>query len=64
MADELRRRAASPGPWDEDIVDPLGSPPSVYRAVAWELDTWIDRLVAATFGPAERADAPAVPEVR
>lgn len=64
VAEELRRRTASPGPWDEDIVDPLGSPPSVYRAVAWELDTWIDRLVQATFGPAERADAPAIPEVR
>ena len=36
----------------------------MYRAVAWELDTWIDRLVAATFGPAERADAPVIPEVR
>ena len=44
---------ASGGPanrFDEDVVDPLGMPLETYRAIAWELDEWIDRLVAALYG--------------
>jgi protein-tyrosine phosphatase len=59
----LRADGAVAMPADQDIVDPLGSPRSVYRAIAWELDTWIERLVEATFGPADRAGA-VTPEVR
>jgi protein-tyrosine phosphatase len=36
---------------DDDVVDPLGMPLETYRAVAWELDGWIERLVAGLFGP-------------
>jgi protein-tyrosine phosphatase len=36
--------------FDEDVVDPLGMPLETYRAIAWELDEWIDRLVTALFG--------------
>jgi len=59
-ADDLARRVADAAalrgsggperPADEDVVDPLGAPPSVYRAVAWELDTFSQRLVRAAFG--------------
>jgi protein-tyrosine phosphatase len=35
----------------QDIVDPLGMPIDTYRAVAWELEEWIDRLVVDLFGP-------------
>lgn len=38
---------------EDDIVDPIGSPIETYRAVAWELSTWIDDLVDGLFGPAE-----------
>ena len=41
-----RRRAGSPGnPHDDDVADPLGLPLESYRAIAWELDEWTDRLV-------------------
>ena len=48
---DAARRAGAGDHWDADIVDPLGSPLDVYRAVAWELDTWSERLVEATYGP-------------
>ena len=35
---------------DEDVVDPLGMPLETYRAIAWELDEWIARLVTALYG--------------
>src|SRR5438067_6773175 len=40
---------------DEDIADPLGLPLDGYRAIASELDDWIDRLVPALFDPAPAA---------
>jgi protein-tyrosine phosphatase len=36
--------------FDEDVVDPIGMPLETYRAVAWELDEWIDRLADALYG--------------
>jgi protein-tyrosine phosphatase len=45
-ADELRRTGFAGNPHDEDVVDPLGMPFEGYRAVAWELDEWCDRLAA------------------
>jgi hypothetical protein len=33
------------------VVDPLGMPIETYRAIAWELDEWIERLVAGLLGP-------------
>jgi protein-tyrosine phosphatase len=41
---------------DEDIADPLGASVDTYRAIAWELDDWIRRLVDGLLG---RAVAPA-----
>ncbi len=46
-ADELRRSGFEGNPHDEDVVDPLGMPFGSYRAVAWELDEWCERLAAA-----------------
>ena len=43
--------AGRSNPYDEDIVDPLGMPLETYRAIAWELDDWIDRLLVGLFGP-------------
>lgn len=51
-ADAARERRLAPVSRDEDVADPLGQPPEAYRAVAWELETWIERLVAGLFGPA------------
>jgi len=46
-----RRTGRSANPYDEDIVDPLGMPLETYRAIAWELDEWIERLLGGLFGP-------------
>jgi protein-tyrosine phosphatase len=46
-----RALEGAPNPFDEDIVDPIGMPVETYRAVAWELDEWVDRLVTGLFGP-------------
>jgi protein-tyrosine phosphatase len=49
--DSMRRDGFVGNRHDEDIADPLGLPIESYRAVAWELGEWIDRLVPALFGP-------------
>jgi protein-tyrosine phosphatase len=46
-----RRSGAAANPLDEDIVDPLGLSIEVIRAVAWEIDEWIERLVAGLYDP-------------
>jgi protein-tyrosine phosphatase len=51
-AADLRRDGFDGNPMDEDISDPLGLPLDTYRAVAWELEAWCDRLVAG-LAPAE-----------
>jgi protein-tyrosine phosphatase len=61
-ADELRRAGFAGNAHDEDVVDPLGMPYESYRAVAWELDEWCDRLAAGLAGadrwtPEARAEA-------
>ncbi len=50
QADALRRGGFEGNPYDLDIADPLGQPQNVYRAIAWELETWIGRLVEGLFG--------------
>lgn len=49
-ADELRRNGFEGSRNDEDIVDPLGQPPESFRAIAWELQDWCDRLAEGLFG--------------
>jgi protein-tyrosine phosphatase len=51
-AAELRARGFAGNPHDEDIADPLGQPLDAYRAIAWELDTWCQRLDDGLFGKA------------
>jgi protein-tyrosine phosphatase len=46
-----RASGAPANRFDEDVVDPLGMPLDTYRAIAWEVDGWIDRLVVALYGP-------------
>lgn len=47
-----RRREGFPGnPLDDDVVDPLGMPLDSYRAIAWELDEWTERLAEGLAGP-------------
>jgi protein-tyrosine phosphatase len=36
---------------DEDISDPLGLPVESYRAIAWELEAWIERMSDGLYGP-------------
>jgi protein-tyrosine phosphatase len=50
-AASARRRGFVGRPLDEDVADPLGHPFESYRAIAWELETWTDRLVDGLFGP-------------
>lgn len=52
-ANELRRGGFAGNPHDQDVADPLGQPHELYRAIAWELDDWIGRLVDGLFGAAE-----------
>lgn len=51
-ADALRRSRTGSRRGDEDIVDPLGLPIEGYRAVAWELEEWCERLVEGLAGQA------------
>jgi protein-tyrosine phosphatase len=46
-----RAAGAPANQFDQDVVDPLGMPIETYRAIAWELDEWIERLVAGLLGP-------------
>jgi protein-tyrosine phosphatase len=46
-----RASGAPSNRFDEDVVDPLGMPLDTYRAIAWEIDEWIGRLVTALYGP-------------
>lgn len=45
-ADALRREGFDGNALDEDIADPLGLPIDTYRAVAWELEAWCERMAA------------------
>lgn len=49
-AAELRAGGFEGRPYDEDVSDPLGLPPETFRAVAWDLEEWCDRLVQGLFG--------------
>jgi protein-tyrosine phosphatase len=49
-ADQLRRNGSEGDPNDEDVVDPLGQPSQSFRAIAWELRDWCDRLADGLFG--------------
>lgn len=51
-AQAARAHHDGPASRDNDIADPLGQPIEAYRAIAWEIDTWTDRLVDGLFGPA------------
>jgi protein-tyrosine-phosphatase len=46
-----RAAGAPANQFDQDVVDPLGMPMETYRAIAWELDEWIERLVTGLLGP-------------
>ena len=54
-ADAERRAGFTGNPHDEDVVDPLGMPMESYRAIAWELDEWVARLVDGLFGSVAEA---------
>ena len=49
-ADGLRTSGFRGNEHDEDVVDPLGLPAESYRAIAWELEGWCERLVDGLFG--------------
>jgi protein-tyrosine phosphatase len=56
-ADAHRRAGFAGNLHDEDVADPIGHPVETYRAVAWELAAWSERLVEALFGATPRAAA-------
>ena len=43
---------------DDDIADPLGQPLEAYRSIAWEIETWNERLVTGLFGAVADATSP------
>ena len=49
-AHNLRQGGFPGNPRDEDVADPLGHPQETYRAVAWEIDDWVHKLVDGLFG--------------
>lgn len=55
QASELRSSGFEGNRYDEDVVDPLGMPLDSYRAIAWELDEWLVRMIHGVWGP-ELAD--------
>lgn len=57
QAAAVRRAGFAGNPLDEDVADPLGLPLQSYRAIAWELDEWITRLVDGLYGVATVAAA-------
>ncbi|HEX6131359.1 MAG TPA: low molecular weight phosphatase family protein [Actinomycetota bacterium] len=59
-AADARRAGVRGNALDEDVVDPLGMPFEGYRAIAWELQEWSDRLAEALVGP---APVPARPDL-
>jgi protein-tyrosine phosphatase len=50
-AETLRRGGFEGNPMDEDVVDPLGMPIDTYRAIAWEIEQWSERLGDSLVGP-------------
>ena len=50
-AADRRRNGFAGNPLDDDVVDPLGMPLDSYRAIAWELDEWTERLAEGLAGP-------------
>ena len=50
-AADRRRGGFAGNPLDDDVVDPLGMPLDSYRAIAWELDEWTERLAEGLAGP-------------
>ncbi|HSL10072.1 MAG TPA: low molecular weight phosphatase family protein [Actinomycetota bacterium] len=46
-----RREGFTGNPLDDDVADPLGMPLDSYRAIAWELDEWTERLAEGLAGP-------------
>jgi protein-tyrosine phosphatase len=50
-AADRRRDGFAGNPLDDDVVDPLGMPLDSYRAIAWELDEWTERLAEGLAGP-------------
>jgi protein-tyrosine phosphatase len=55
-ANLARRRGAVPASRDDDVADPLGQPLEAYRAIAWELESWNERLVNGLFGAVSEVD--------
>jgi protein-tyrosine phosphatase len=63
-ADAARRAGFAGNPMDDDIADPLGLPLDSYRAVAWELDEWVQRLDEGLYGAARETMPETRPEAR
>lgn len=51
QADALRRSGFEGNPYDEDVADPLGMPLDAYRAIAWEIEEYANRMADALVGP-------------
>ncbi len=55
-AQEIRDGGRARDLTDEDISDPLGLGPEAFRAVVWQLESLVDRMVDGLFGSAARAE--------
>ncbi len=54
-ASGLRQGGFVGNPQDDAVADPLGMPITSYRAIAWELEGWIGRLVDGLYGSVPEA---------
>ena len=57
-AADRRRDGFTGNPLDDDVVDPLGMPLDSYRAIAWELEEWTERLAEGLAGPVPAGPVP------
>ncbi len=56
-AQEAREAGFDANPHDQDVADPLGMPIDSYRAIAWELDELVARLVDGLYGSLPKSAA-------
>jgi protein-tyrosine-phosphatase len=57
-ADELRASGFEGSPFDEDVSDPIGMSLDMFRAVAWDIDEWVTRMMQGLFVTTAAQGAP------
>jgi protein-tyrosine phosphatase len=61
-AHHLRHSGFQGNRYDQDVSDPLGMPTETFRAVAWEIHQWSQRLVDGLYGKVPAPSPARVPD--